>query len=136
VLLARGRTALLHRIRWLEFLLFILPIAPMVIAYGIVGAAITLVVTYAVSLMVMAMVTARELEIHVNEYFSVLGSAITPALIAFASVFTVDVAVVGDLEPSVAKWGGLIAIYFTVFAVCVRYLHWPMLTHLRQRLRA
>jgi len=136
VLLARGRTAYLHRIRWLEFLLFILPIVPLVREFGIVGAAISLLLAYSISFLVMASVTARELGIHVSEYLSALAAAVAPALAAFVAVMVLDLAIVGQWDASVAKWGLLMITYLLVFALWVRCFQWELLMHLRGRLKA
>jgi len=136
MLLARGRTAQLHHIRWAEFLLFILPIVPLVLQFGIVGAALALVAAYIASMSLMAYAVARELRFRVTEYVAVIVSGALPAVAAFAGVMAVDLLFIGEWQPGIGKWGLLLFCYVGVFLFWLRFSHWQELQHLYQRARS
>lgn len=61
VLLARGLTAALHRMKWKEFAVFAVTIIPAVHFLGIVGAAVVLLLVYLLSLVLHLLLTLAEL---------------------------------------------------------------------------
>ncbi|MDX8408959.1 MAG: lipopolysaccharide biosynthesis protein [Mariprofundales bacterium] len=81
-ILALGRADKMHKMKWIEFALFAVLIVPFVLGWGIVGAAMTLLIVYTVSLL-----------LHLRVTISLLGSiapilvegvqGVWPAVIAF-----------------------------------------------------
>jgi len=62
VLLARGRSKVIHKMKWVEFLFFAACIVPAVMAWGTVGAAVTLLLVYMISLALHIRAVSKEID--------------------------------------------------------------------------
>lgn len=87
VLMARGRTAVMHRMKWIEFIVFAAAIVPAVKACGIVGAAWVLLAVYVLSLMLHIRAVGRDVPVVVHHALVQIGKGLIPAAIAFALVW-------------------------------------------------
>jgi len=76
VLLARGRSKVMHKMKWLEFLFFAICIIPAVMKWGIVGAALTLLFVYLISFVLHVRAVSKE----IGGMYAILGEGIQGAL--------------------------------------------------------
>jgi len=83
VLLARKRSAVIHRMKWMEFGLFICTIIPAVNLFGIVGAALVLLAVYILSLILHVLAVRRELSGGMREIVTGIGYGTVPGVVAF-----------------------------------------------------
>ena len=118
-LLALGRSNIMHRIKWIEFILFAVCIVPAVMFFGIEGAALTLLLGYTMSLI-----------LNVRAVTMLLGSikpalqeglkAVVPSIIAFV--------VAAGLSVVVYPWT-----YGEWFVSGIFILTWGMVFFFRER---
>ncbi|MCF7821138.1 MAG: lipopolysaccharide biosynthesis protein [Mariprofundaceae bacterium] len=83
VLLARKRSAVIHRMKWMEFGLFICTIIPAVYYLGIVGAALVLLVVYILSLILHVLAVRQELSGGMRKIVAGIGYGAVPGVTAF-----------------------------------------------------
>lgn len=91
VLLAKGRTALIHRMKWIEFGLFISTIVPAVHYFGIVGAASVLLLVYGLSLALHMKAVSRELSGGVQKVVIQIGHGAVPGVVSFLFVLALRI---------------------------------------------
>lgn len=87
VLVARGRTAILHRMKWIEFAVFAVSIVPAVHMSGITGAAWVLFVVYSVSLYLHLRAVNMEIPGLVRHALTQIGKGVLPAVVVFVPVW-------------------------------------------------
>jgi len=86
VLVARGLTAAVHRMKWFEFMVFVSAIVPAVHLFGILGAAWVLLVVYILSLLLHIRAVDRDSPGVVGHALTQMGQGLLPGGIAFAIV--------------------------------------------------
>jgi len=86
VLVARGLTAAVHRMKWIEFAVFAAAIVPAVHFLGILGAAWVLLAVYVLSLLLHIQAVERDAPGVVGAALMQMGRGLLPAGIAFAMV--------------------------------------------------
>ena len=118
VLMARKRTAVMHKMKWIEFTLFGVLILPAVYGFGLVGAAIVLLLVYCLSLALHMRAVQTELGGDYTSFVRQILSGTMPGFSAF--VFTWFIAL---LVPKL----GVLLIGFLYLSV------WLMITWLRER---
>ncbi len=82
VLMARGRTRAIHKMKWAEFIVFAIFIIPFVYFFGAIGAAWTLTVVYLLSLMLHLWLVKEDLQIRLKPVVSELLAGAVPGLVA------------------------------------------------------
>jgi len=108
VLLARGRTRALHKMKWIEFLVFAVSIVPSVYFFSIIGAAWVLTAVYTISLALHLWLVKTDLEIRLHPIFLELFSGALPGLVGGAAAY-VFILIFND---SLAHWGWAASLVF------------------------
>ncbi|WP_287963034.1 lipopolysaccharide biosynthesis protein [Alcanivorax sp.] len=115
VLLARGRTRAVHKMKWIEFIVFVTTIVPAVHVLGILGAAWVLVMVYVVSLVLHLWLVRKELEASFPALVSGLFAGALPGLLAGFVAYGFVLTFGGNMAHGgwmigvvfVVAWGGL-----------------------------
>lgn len=128
VLLARGRTGVIHRMKWVEFTLFAICIVPSVLTWGIVGAALVLLAVYILSLVLHIRAVAREVP---GRMAGTLGRGLRGAYPAIVSGLATWL-YIHWLANDFPHWE-LSAAFFFVVLWAVMYWFWerPFIEHVR-----
>lgn len=96
VLLAKKRSEVMHRMKWMEFILFACSIIPAVYFLGIVGAALVLLAVYVLSLVLHMRAVNRELAGGMRDVISAIVYGTIPGIVAYVSAMSVEF--VGSIE--------------------------------------
>ncbi len=110
VLLARGRTRALHKMKWVEFAVFAVMLYPAIKVWGIVGAAWVLVVIYGISLVLHLWLVRSELGQTLMPVFVETGVALLPGIVAGLSAYLFMLATKQSLEHWAWAAGGLFVV--------------------------
>lgn len=86
VLLAKKRSEVLHRMKWVEFILFACTIIPAVHFFGIIGAALVLLAVYVLSLVLHVRAVSKELTGGMRDVLSGVVYGVVPGLVAYIAV--------------------------------------------------
>jgi O-antigen/teichoic acid export membrane protein len=89
VLMARGRTAAMHHMKWIEFIVFAVAIVPAVRGLGILGAAWVLLVVYVLSLVLHIRAVEKDAPGIVHHALAQIGKGLLPGGLAFVLVWGV-----------------------------------------------
>jgi len=108
VLLARGRTRAMHKMKWVEFIVFAISIIPAVYFFGVMGAAWTLMVVYLISLMLHLWLVTDDLQIRLHQVVSKLFAGAIPGLAAGFVTYVL----IGIFSTYIAHWGWAAALLF------------------------
>ncbi|MDQ6959170.1 MAG: oligosaccharide flippase family protein, partial [Mariprofundaceae bacterium] len=111
VLMARGRTRAIHKMKWIEFLFFSAAIVPFVHFFGVIGAAWVLTAVYGISLTIHLRLVRDELKISLKPVFAALFAGASPALAAgfFAYIF------IWTFSGALVHWGWATGLVFVAF---------------------
>ena len=90
VLLAKKRSEVLHRIKWMEFFLFSVTILPAVYFLGIVGAALVLLAVYALSLVLHMKAVSTELNGGIRGATLAIVYGAIPGVVAYATAISTE----------------------------------------------
>lgn len=89
MLLAWGLTAVMHRMKWIEFITFAITIVPAVHEFGILGAAWVLLAVYVLSLILHVQAVERHAPGVVRHVLAQIGRGLFPGASSFALVWVV-----------------------------------------------
>lgn len=89
VMMARGLTAAMHRMKWIEFIVFAVAIVPAVHLFGILGAAWVLLVVYMLSLFLHIRAVDRDAPGVVRHALAQMWKGLLPGAMAFALVWVI-----------------------------------------------
>jgi len=90
ILMACGKTAVMHKMKWLEFALFSVLIMPAVYTLGVVGAALVLLAVYCLSLFLHMRAVNAVLQQGYREIYTSIFKGSLPGVLAFAVVMLVN----------------------------------------------
>ena len=117
LLWARGCTAAVHRMKWIEFVLFAVCIVPAVLYWGIVGAALTLLAVYLLSLVLNVQAVTAELHHVIQRVFWDGVNGVLPGLCAFIVSWGLLAGVAGRFM----YWELAVAVCFSFVWLCTFY---------------
>ena len=83
ILMARKKTKVLHKMKWFEFILFSLTIIPAVSWFGVVGAAIVLLMVYGLSLFLHIQAVHKDIILDGKYLFLQVLHGVLPSAVAF-----------------------------------------------------
>jgi len=110
VLLARGRTRAMYRMKWIEFIIFSVGIIPSVLFFGIVGAAWVLTAVYMLSLLLHLWLVRRDLGISLRPVLLELFAGAFPGLVAGITTY----GFILMFSDSIAHWGWVSGLVFAI----------------------